>query len=132
MPPNQKSKTDDPPALFKYCSPEAGLRILQNGKVRFTPPNQFNDPFDQNPAHELGDAELRNMVEDRFKEVYGQARFHNLGAMSFAEFRKANFQAFMDFATKRRQEVEPSLADSFHNSFSEKFGILCVTDNKDS
>jgi hypothetical protein len=34
-----------PPILYKYCDVR-GLDIFRNLRVKFTPPNQFNDPFE--------------------------------------------------------------------------------------
>ncbi len=37
-----------PKVLFKYCPPER-IDILTNETIRFTPPNEFNDPFELRP-----------------------------------------------------------------------------------
>ena len=38
-----------PSRLYKYCTARAGLRIVGVSKLRFTPQNRFNDPFDAQP-----------------------------------------------------------------------------------
>lgn len=37
------------PLIYQYCSPEAGLCILKNLKLKVTPPIEFNDPFEFMP-----------------------------------------------------------------------------------
>src|SRR5262245_21657453 len=38
-----------PVTLYKYCPPER-FDVLQNGKIRFTPPAVLNDPFEMSPS----------------------------------------------------------------------------------
>ncbi|MDR0833391.1 MAG: DUF2971 domain-containing protein [Candidatus Symbiothrix sp.] len=35
-----------PPVLYKYTTFDTGLKIIESGKIRFSVPTDFNDPFD--------------------------------------------------------------------------------------
>ena len=41
----------DSDVLYKYCDPR-GIDILQSLRLKVTPPNQFNDPFEFMPRVE--------------------------------------------------------------------------------
>lgn len=42
-----------PKILYKYVSADRGLKIIRNRTVRFTPPSEFNDPFEFCPTLDL-------------------------------------------------------------------------------
>ncbi|TCT20318.1 DUF2971 domain-containing protein [Thiobaca trueperi] len=58
-------------AFYKYTSPETALAILQTGKVRYSSPLTFNDPFDiQSGLHFDFDLEaLHKKIIDRIGEL---------------------------------------------------------------
>lgn len=57
-------------AFYKYTSPQTALAILQSGKVRYSSPLTFNDPFDiQSGLHSDFDLEtLHERIIDRIGE----------------------------------------------------------------
>ena len=58
-------------AFYKYTSPQTALAILQSGKVRYSSPSTFNDPFDiQSGLHFDFDLEaLHEKIIDRIGEL---------------------------------------------------------------
>ena len=38
--------TNKPKVLYKYTTPEVGLKILETQTIRFSNPKTFNDPYD--------------------------------------------------------------------------------------
>lgn len=58
-------------AFYKYTSPQTALAILQSGKVRYSSPLTFNDPFDiQSGLHFDFDLEtLHEKIIDRIGEL---------------------------------------------------------------
>jgi hypothetical protein len=57
--------------FYKYASPETALAILKSGKVRYSSPRTFNDPFDiQSGLHfDFDISTLHGKVIDRIEEL---------------------------------------------------------------
>ncbi len=72
-----------PPHLYKYV-PAARIDILQNARIRFTPPAAFNDPFDVLPG--LQRAVFASEV-DRF-DLHAEERFDEYMREGFRDDKK--------------------------------------------
>lgn len=64
---------NQPSILYKYFPP-ARIDVLENLEVRFTPPKEFNDPFEflpqLNPGQEI--EKLRSLSPDEIREILGE------------------------------------------------------------
>ncbi len=50
--------------LYKYVKADICQKILNNGTIRFTPPNEFNDPFELLPAKKEYTYEMNKKFQD--------------------------------------------------------------------
>lgn len=119
-----------PAKLFKYCTAEVGLKILETGKVRFTPPNEFNDPFDLNPAHNFTDEDLDRVTKDQINKTY--AFFPPADKVDYQKFYKDNFMHLRQRAEQNLRQLEPALPQMAYDSLSKHFGVFCLTEHKSS
>jgi len=67
-----KNRTRHPPAvLYKYATTKCALGVLASGKLRFSSPKLFNDPFDcqWNPMWQSETPEARATLSARFRDA---------------------------------------------------------------
>ena len=113
-----------PDRLFKYCTAEVGLKVLKTGKVRFTPPNEFNDPFDLNPAHNFAEADLDRLTKDHINKTH--AFLPPSAYIDYQAFRRQNFKPLRKKAEQLRR------LKMAYDSLSKHFGVFCLTEHKSS
>lgn len=106
-----------PRFIYKYTSFERFLQILDSGKIKFSNPSQFNDPFDCNLTIDTNntDEEIIDYVE------------------SLAKTRGLNNQQKETILKKylNRQELFQLTNDSV-KKVKERFGITCFSSKNDS
>lgn len=121
-----KIKTQPPLRLFKYCPPER-VDILTNGRIRFTPPNEFNDPFELLPRFSTSFVEkkLREFLETEYafivpeKKVSWKRFQKNIGPVA-APGTKEHSSAMMKLRRQLSASVQKGIADLM--------GILCLAE----
>src|SRR4051794_23662244 len=80
-----------PLRLFKYCCAER-LDVLRNNRIRFTPPSEFNDPFEIVPHVALADRDYQEMAEEFLKREFAFLPISDpeLANVSYQEWMKKN------------------------------------------
>lgn len=123
--------------LFKYVT-EEHIAILEDGLIRFTQPQAFNDPFELKPqissiASPLRFEEhLNTNFQAILREEYEKLPHHVKMALPFS--------AFVQFAESKREELlggikelakqaTPLLEKMLHEGFERHIGIFSVTES---
>jgi hypothetical protein len=127
-----------PPAiLYKYSNP-LGVDILRNLRLKVTPPNEFNDPFELAPRMEpelSREQALDALNEPRVLEMTYRDAI-NLGSFNgsreqFTDFIKKHSELFL----KGLIEGYPKSASEFRrnhiNDISSEFGLICLSEVED-
>ena len=125
--------------LYKYLAPDR-IDVLQNRRIRFTPPGAFNDPFEFRPVLKtLGsDPELKQQIDVELNKV-ADAELAKIGpALSLVpkaqvDLLRANARAKM---LPYFRSLEPALIkrlkQQFDEEFNKHFGVLCLSELWDS
>ncbi len=124
-----------PKKLYKYV-PTERVSILQDLKIRFTPADEYNDPFEVVPRMAVfTDDDVRTMARDF---VHGQYVMHvsDGGKLSIKEFEKQfpslegkNLSELRDWINQYSEEEAPRQTKSFN---SKNFGSLCLCEERDN
>jgi len=141
--------------IFKYLSPDR-IAVLKDGYIRFTPPGDFNDPFESFPYFK---AIAPQKDIDAFIEEKGwdQKEIEGMSEESWkAQLRKnpninIPFSAVKGWITSMMEQGKPALTDffkkfmtmegSFHrklaietllNAMNQEIGMLCLTEKRDN
>ena len=147
-----------PVSLFKYFT-EKRIDLLQNGLIRFTQPEEFNDPFEVFPyfksmaSTDLIDNEANtfdsepNYYEKILEEILLQDnQFQSLPPQGQALKRslykerlkilkpEMAFQVKSLFSSAMKFEgaIKPIMLETIRKSINISFGILCFTEKKDN
>src|SRR5688572_7101679 len=121
------------PPLFKYCSARNGIKILRDLQFKFTPPNEFNDPFDCTPRIAVSDEEILKFTKERLKYLYA------FNGVFEGNLRPLHYRRWMGVrhpaVAKKVKETLPVLKHfdkALQNNLSAAFGLLCLSEKKDS
>jgi len=118
--------------LYKYCD-HRGIDILDRLRLKVTPPNRFNDPFEFTPQmQELSsEAALRYVFdEDAMREIYPNMVKSGQFSGSFAAFRHEIGRRSPKLA-KGLIETYPQIAEQLRRGFidmiSQTLGVICLS-----
>ena len=133
--------------LYKYYPPQTAALVLSNRRVRFSPINEFNDPFELNtyPIHKITPFDFGYALANNILEVIraGEELKGSGPLIDLIEcFRKGlikdisayDFAMNLGVAMAKKQFVfEPSLQDRVVRlRLARFFGALCLSENFDS
>jgi Protein of unknown function (DUF2971) len=125
--------------LYKYLQP-VRLDVLKHGRIRFTQPGDFNDPFEFRPRirEVASDAEVRAYVEEHFEQLVDE-ELAKYGALTQllpqADLRgllvkqKAMLPALFRLLEPAAMQRLSPMIDGFLNV---NVGILCLSEVRDS
>jgi hypothetical protein len=123
---------------YKYCGSH-GVFILEDLKLKITPPNQFNDPFEFTPrmiwSNPLGKATSILANKEYLKLIYAKEKSEGKFTGSFREFRaysKANRPTVAKHLSKFIPLSAARVQKRMLDSASTKFGVLCLSKRRDS
>ncbi len=130
--------TERETGVYKYCD-EHGLDILRNLEIKFTPPNQFNDPFEftphvinSNPRRTVNRT-LKNKAE--IKEMYEEDKAAGIPTGNFRQYRQ-RFAGMLPEVRRRMIEQSGQTSDAVQSRYldevSSVFGVLCLSSRRDS
>ena len=124
--------------VYKYCDAD-GTDILLKLRLKITPPNRFNDPFEFAPRMKPSarPREARRLVRDKGSE---RAMFE---AMTAQGHFTGNFKKFKKLVRPQRGKMiqavlahYPDVAADFRRDFvnlvSSEFGLLCLSAVRDN
>jgi hypothetical protein len=126
-----------PRILYKYCDP-GGIDVLANLRLRVTPPNRFNDPFEFEPklTATLSRSRVKRMVipKDRLREVWADLCEKGRFRGSFRDFRRLARERLSPLVESYRQSLSKEAAQNkkdLARSLSERFAVFCLSEVRD-
>jgi hypothetical protein len=118
--------------LYKYCD-HRGIDVLDRLRLKVTPPNRFNDPFEFTPQMRelVSEAALRYVLnEDAMREIYPKLIQTGRFSESLAAFRHEIGRRSPELA-KALIETFPQTAQEFRRGcvdmISKAFGVICLS-----
>ncbi len=119
-------------ALFRYFSPEQGLRVLATRELGVTPPKYLNDPFECSPVIKCKDPHVfaRRQIDRLISPEFFEEHRSHFPDHTFEEFRNRLLSKAAELEERILADV-PS-ADSHIQTraqeiISERFGVVCFT-----
>jgi hypothetical protein len=140
--------------LFKYLNPSR-IDVIENLTIRFSRPNDFNDPFESYPSlggiKELAGEETyyNENLKDRFDSIQNESILKHLPPIvKIAEEFKDSVSKmtlgeaalkiagidniFKKVITEYPDKVEDHIASIINRDFNNRFGILCLSEKQDN
>lgn len=126
-----------PRTLYKYCDP-GGIDILENLRLKVTPPERFNDPFEFAPklTAPLSRSDVKRLLfrKDKLREMW--ADMHGSGKFkgSFKDFRRSVRGRLPHLADSFRERLSQDAAENkkgLAQSLSERFAVFCLSEVRD-
>jgi len=120
--------------FYKYAG-KSGFKILENLRLKITPPNEFNDPFEITPRSKFT-RKLEKMQEEaktnpeQHRSTYEQMKQAGRYPGSFEEFKAEFPEALQKHFPEYRRQAKLRLANGdsiFLDEVSKKMGILCLS-----
>jgi hypothetical protein len=121
--------------LYKYAAEDSGFRILEGLRLKITPPNEFNDPFEITP-HSKSTRTLSEMLEEAktnpesYRSVYEAMNRAGAFTDSFEKFIAGLPQALCHYFSQYKKLLKTELAKiDFRtpDTVSRGIGILCLS-----
>jgi hypothetical protein len=124
--------------LFKYCD-SRGIDILQSLRLRVTPPNQFNDPFEFMPKVDfcIDSADVEKWLTDpaRLRPIWEKTQtgmsFQDFHAACSAVFGKGS-QEQLERTRKTLQELSVRDRDGVVDFISKTHALACYSEIPDN
>jgi Protein of unknown function (DUF2971) len=124
--------------LYKYLQP-ARVDVLERKMIRFTPPGDFNDPFEFRPCIEsaASDEAVRGYVEANFDTIM-ETELRKYGALlsGYEHMVKELALRNKPMVLNLFRQLEPGflnkLGPSFNSIFNQNVGIMCLSEIPDS
>lgn len=127
--------------LYKYFHPDR-IDVLRNGKIRFSQPGAFNDPYEMQMYidKDLLSCDLTALMEQEFKDIiwkeYKKLPKNIKDKMSFNYFwqqavaKKSHvIQKIDEFSTHLPNQLNDKI---FQPNADKVIGVLCLTERKDN
>jgi hypothetical protein len=105
-----------PKKLYKYCHPK-DVVILESGKIAYTPPVRFNDPFDFDPAVDL-DTDDKTLEESWL-----------LSKKEFPDVQAPPLHDWIIDQRARASENTDAIRRDLRIQYNENFGVFCLSAN---
>lgn len=126
--------------LYKYLKLSVGLKVLQTGLIRFSPPRAFNDPFELKPniagfapSNELTDYSREKSPQVLESEYRGLPSFIKVGLL-YDEFVVLTEKMLWPEtgAQTGTQMLAPYVRRALEDRLEEIAGLLCLTESHDN
>jgi hypothetical protein len=138
---------DERVKFYKYCSPEASLAILENQSLKWSNPNEFNDPFDFPTEMDYnfdGDQLTAALTEEMVRLVYcgAQIEFEEITPLAKIVIHETEHNTRELVFRKKLQDIMPHIAHNFDKGkvtirsnfkeYREKSSVFCVSKTKNN
>lgn len=126
--------------LFKYLS-EDRTDFFAGGRIRFTQPQAFNDPFELKPSFSLigTKVHIEEAANREFSEIIGKlyrklpfeySRF--ISQEQFALYAESKRRIVLEYAKNLAELGTPMLEKIVHDGFENNVGVLSLTESPDN
>jgi len=125
--------------LYKYLSPDL-LKVLQDRRLRFTQPGDFNDPFEFRPQIQAAasDQEVRTYVENNFERLVEQeliqygALVQSIPRQVLKDLLLSQRAKLPELFNMLQPEVLQKLSPALDGLLNHNVGVLCLSEVRDS
>lgn len=126
--------------LYKYLKLSDGLKVLQTGLIRFSPPQTFNDPFELKPnisgfapSDELTDSSIKNSHQVLESEYRGLPSFIKT-ALPYDHYIELTKKMLWPetAAQTGTQMLAPYVRKTLEDRLEEIAGLLCLTESHEN
>jgi Protein of unknown function (DUF2971) len=127
--------------LYKYLTSEGALRLFQTGKVRFTQPVEFNDPFEMQPFLKglADEPTLEKQFDDGFGKLLDPQIEELLGKLTPEQRSQINRESIQQMVLSQAPQAleafkslarmfRPAISREIYNRTNEIFGVFCLTE----
>lgn len=123
--------------LYKYLS-EDRLSILDDGLIRFTQPQAFNDPFELKPhlSSLASDSFITDELNEQFEEILKKeylklptAIKNSLPYSKFLEHSYTKKDEVTSSVLVMAKQIMPTVNESMHKAFEDHVGVLSLTED---
>jgi hypothetical protein len=117
--------------LFKYFSPEKGLRVLAKCELMVTPPKYLNDPFEASPVvkNEDPDTYARQRIDEITKSrEFFEKHKAEIPVGTFEEFQSAFeriYSQLLEQAVAGTPTVDSHIESKAPEIISKAWGVIC-------
>jgi Protein of unknown function (DUF2971) len=124
-----------PEHLYKYCDTR-GADILRKLRLKITPPNRFNDPFEFAPrmTASVPPEEVHKLIERSLPEIFEEKTAKGEVVGDFKEFKKIVLPQ-LGKAVQAAVDAYPAVAAKFRevsvDIASGTYGVLCLSAVRD-
>jgi Protein of unknown function (DUF2971) len=124
-----------PECLYKYCDTR-GADILRKLRLKITPPNRFNDPFEFAPrvTESVPPEEVHKLIERSLPEIFKEKTAKGEFVGDFEEFKKIVLPQ-LGKAVQGGVDAYPAVAAKFREVCveltSRTYGLLCLSAVRD-
>ncbi|MDY0204626.1 MAG: DUF2971 domain-containing protein [Desulfovibrio desulfuricans] len=121
-----------PPSLYKYYPPKNWDFIFKQWTIRFTPMNEFNDPFEALPKLNFCIKETHNKIYlDIVTKLLLRRFMPQIYSLDFSSFLD-EYYTFMNDRIIREKYYQDSYREKFHKNFTMLCGAFCLTESDDN
>lgn len=126
--------------LYKYLKLSVGLKVLQTGLIRFSPPRAFNDPFELKPniagfapSDQIADCG-REKSPQILESEYRDLPFFIKAALPYDQFAALTEKMLWpEFGAQTgTQMLAPYVRRALEDRLEEIAGLLCLTESHDN
>jgi hypothetical protein len=103
-------------ALYRYLTFDGALETLKSGALKLTPPSEFNDPFDMNPAWNA------TLTKDELHKGWKATGYD----------RRMDFEEFLKLVQPNSREMQNAASRSFNQHTNKMWGAVCFSYISDS
>src|SRR5258707_624281 len=125
-------------SLYKYCD-DTGIQIFKTGKIKFTPPGVFNDPFDLYPdVVNFNEKQRKAVLKGVVKFIYANNQ-HPLARRIQSQYKMFEFEHRLlsgtfepEFTTRILNVDLPKMARQRLEELRQNTGILCLSADREN
>jgi hypothetical protein len=123
-------------ALYKYLAPDR-VDVLENQRIRFTPPGTFNDPFELRPSVniETNPAVWSGLFLESNRQEYDALPAETRNSLSFEKWRSTQFphrSKDVERAVTEMRNLQGQIYAAYYERVNEKYVILSLSARKDN
>jgi len=126
--------------IYKYLG-ASGIKTLRTGLLKFSPPSEFNDPFEMQPF--LVNVAPEDQVEKEFAERYESLVEDGYRKLPNPIQERATYEQYRAFAEAKKiqtlqhlkgllHSMAPAMREKFLASINSTLGVFCMTEARDN
>jgi hypothetical protein len=120
-------------SIFKYAPPERAVDYFQIGRVAFSPPSRFNDPFELRPRiAPVSDRRYVRRQAHRFNREMLAACPPHISRKELKRLLRDNKAEAIQFVIKDREKLAAELYEGLPKELEKHWGVACFSSPHDN